>query len=69
MFLININDILYVRTKHYDILSTSCIDKISICNIDKDSFVYTWYRQIIYIGYSQKYLCLHCIHIYFPYII
>ena len=51
MFLIRINDILYEWTKHYGILSTSCIDKIFIYNIDKDTFACMWYRQIVYIRY------------------
>ena len=38
MSLININYILYVWTINYDILSTSCIDNISICNIEKYTF-------------------------------
>ena len=38
MFLINTNDILYVRTIHSDILSKSCIDKICISGIDNDTF-------------------------------
>ena len=38
MFMIDTNNILYVWNIHYDIFSTSCIDKIYICNIDKDNF-------------------------------
>ena len=49
MLKMNINDILSVWTIHYDILSTSCIDKIYMWNIDKDNFVYMWYIQIVYI--------------------
>ena len=56
MFLININNILYVWTTHYDIFSMSCIDKMSICNIDKDTLVYMWYRKIVYIRYRKKYI-------------
>ena len=46
MFLININDILYVWNIHYDIFSTSCIEKMSIYNKYKDSFVYMWCRKM-----------------------
>ena len=42
MFLININDIFYVWTIDYDILSTSCIETMHIQNLDKDTFVYMW---------------------------
>ena len=30
--------------------------KMSICNIDKDTFVYMWYGKIFYI----KYMCSEC---------
>ena len=46
MILININNILYVWTIHYDIFSASCIDKMSILNIDKDTVVYMWYEFV-----------------------
>ena len=61
MSLINNNDILYVWTIHYDILYTSCTDKMSIYNIDKDIFVYMWYIKMVYISYRQKYPCLYCV--------
>ena len=38
MLLININNILYVWNIHYDILSALWINKMSILNIDKDTF-------------------------------
>ena len=50
MFLININDILYVWNIHYDIFSTSCIEKMSIYNKYKDSFVYMWCRKMSITG-------------------
>ena len=69
MFLNNINNILYVWTIHSGILPTSFVDKVSICNIDKDTFFYMWYRQTFYIRYRQKYLCLYCIWTFCLYII
>ena len=55
--MIDINGVLYVWTIHYDIFSTSRIDKISICNIYKDDFVYMWYRKniSICIRYGKMY--------------
>ena len=38
MFPININDILCIYNIHYNTMSTSCMEKISIYIIDKDTF-------------------------------
>ena len=34
----NIGNVLYVWNVHYDILSTSCVDKMYICNKDINTF-------------------------------
>ena len=61
MFLININNILSVWTINYDISSIYGKDNFSLCNIDKDTFVYMTYRQIVYIRYRRKHLCIYYI--------
>ena len=61
MFLININDILSVWTINYDISSIPNIENLSLCNIDKDTFVYMTYRQNVYIRYRRKYVILYFI--------
>ena len=54
MFLIHINDIFYVCTIYYDTLYTSCIDKMTIYNIDKDNLVYNWYRKLYKYGIDKS---------------
>ena len=47
MFLININYILSVWTINYDISFISNIENLSLCNIEKYTFVYMAYRKNI----------------------
>ena len=60
MFLININNILSVWNKKFDIFKY-LIWTFSLCNIGKDTFVYRTYGKNVYIRYRQNYLCLYCI--------
>ena len=63
MFLIHINNISYVCIIHYDILSKSCIEKMSICNIDKDTFVYMQYINFSISGTDKSILVyITCVH-------
>ena len=68
MSLINNNDILYVWTIHYDMLSIPDIDNFSLCNIGKDTFFYMTYGKFVYIRYRQNYFCLYCIWTFYLYI-
>ena len=47
--------------------SLLCIEMFSICNIHKDTFIYTCYRHFFYTTYRQNYLCIYCIWTFFLY--
>ena len=65
MFMVHINDILYVWDMHYDILSASCIEKcpyaiytktlLFICGIDKLSIWGIEKSVFVYIPYGHSF--------------
>ena len=69
MIMINIKNILYIWNIHYDIVSKSCIETITICNIGKDNCFFMCYRRFVFIRYRKDYLCPYCIWPLFLYII
>ena len=54
MHLININHILYLWTINYDIFSAWCMDKSSICNIDKCTFSICVIEKLSISGINKK---------------